>query len=72
MKQMRDTGQLTFSAKNYGELGYMIDGINGVANSTAIKKYWIYYINGNKAKIGVSAYSIQEGDVIEWKYEDEE
>lgn len=64
--------KLTFHSINYGSLGYMVDEINGIKNSTVIKKYWIYYINGKKARIGLSNYFIHEGDVIMWKYEDEE
>lgn len=63
---------ITLHATPYGDLGYMIDELNGLKNSSGEKKYWIYYINGKKATIGISSYVIHEGDIIEWKYEDSE
>lgn len=72
MTEAQQQGHLTLHATSYGDLGYMIDEINGIKNSAKNHKFWIYYINNKKATIGVSNYFIHEGDVIEWKYEDEE
>ncbi|HYE60165.1 MAG TPA: DUF4430 domain-containing protein, partial [Candidatus Kapabacteria bacterium] len=64
---------ITFETKSFGaELGYRVEEINGIASSIKNRKYWIYYINGKKATIGISSYLIHPGDIITWKYEDEE
>ena len=59
-----------FETKNYGAgMGHFVTGINGIKNDLQAGKYWIYYVNGESAKIGISNYIIKKGDVIEWKYE---
>ena len=68
METMRANGQLSFHDREFGgSLGKFIDEINGVKNTP--KYFWIYYINNEKAKVGVSNYILQPDDVITWKYE---
>lgn len=63
---------IMFSARNYGgDLGQLVEEINGIKNSVREKKYWIYYINGKKAQIGISNYHPKAHDIISWNYEDE-
>lgn len=57
----------SFHAKEYTGLGYFVDEINGIKGTSG--KYWIYYINNRQASIGISAYVVKNGDVIEWKQE---
>lgn len=72
MKQLADTGQIQITFKDYGRtLGYLVEEINEIKNSLKNRKYWIYYINDKKAQIGISNYTLQSGDTITWKYEDE-
>ncbi len=60
-----------FSGQDYGaSMGYFVTEINGIKNDPQAGKYWIYYINGESAKIGISNHIINKGYVIEWKYED--
>ena len=59
----------SFQTKEYAGMGHFVEEINGLKNNPQENKYWIYYINGESAKIGISNYFINEGDVIEWKYE---
>jgi hypothetical protein len=66
MDQLRSEGKITFKEKNYTGMGKFIEEINGIKNR---EKYWIYYVNGEKANIGVSNYQINSGDVVSWKYE---
>jgi hypothetical protein len=66
MTQLQNEGKITFQAKNYTGMGEFIEAINGVKNGN---KNWIYYVNGQKAEIGVSNYKINPGDVVSWKYE---
>ena len=58
----------TFSGKEYPSLGFFIEEINGKKNDPTNDTYWLYYINGQLANIGISNYQIKQGDIIEWKY----
>ena len=50
-------------------MGKFIESINDLKNG---EKNWIYYVNGEKANIGVSNYKIKSGDVVSWKYESQD
>jgi hypothetical protein len=70
MKKARHETNFDFTGRDYGgNLGYFVDSISGQEHSAKDEKYWIYYINGQKAKVGISNYIIQPNDIIEWKYE---
>jgi len=58
-----------FTTKEYIGMGMFIEEINGIKNDATKNQYWIYYINGQSAKTGISNYIIHKGDAIEWKYE---
>jgi hypothetical protein len=58
-----------FATKEYPGMGMFVESINDIKNEPQNNKYWIYYINNQPAKIGISNYLIQKGDKIEWKYE---
>ena len=58
-----------FKAKEYPGMGMFVEEINGIQNNPKNNQHWIYYINGQSAKVGVSQYFIQKGDKIDWKYE---
>lgn len=61
--------KLAVEFKTFAGMGAMVQAIDGVANDTRINKFWIYYINGQSAQVGVSYYIIKPNDLIEWKYE---
>lgn len=69
MQKIKDKGEITFEEKNYTGMGKFIDEINGIRGNG--EKYWIYYVNDTKAKIGISNYKINPGDVVSWRYEKE-
>lgn len=70
MSAAKAKGYMTFESKNFGgDLGYFIESINGVASGETKNYYWIYYINGAKANVGISNYTIQQNDIITWNYE---
>lgn len=71
MSKLQTEKKLTFAGREFAGLGYLIEEINGVRNNGLAKKYWIYYINGEKAKIGVSAYILKPDDKIGWQFEDD-
>ncbi len=72
MKNLNDNGKVSIKFKNYSGLGHFVDGLDGVNSDTFRAKYWIYYINGAKAQIGISQYALKQNDIITWKYEQAE
>ena len=66
MFKLKKEGKIDFKDKTYSGMGKLIEEINGISNGD---KYWIYYVNGQKANIGISNYKIKAGDVVSWKYE---
>ena len=65
--QARNQGQIVFDGKNYLGLGFFITDI-GTLHSGA-GTHLLYYINGKEAIVGVSLYTLKDGDIIEWKLE---
>ena len=65
--QAKNAGKIEFSGKNYLGLGFMVTDI-GTLHAGGGKNL-LYYINGKQASIGVSSYSLKDGDIIEWKLE---
>ncbi len=48
-----------------GSTGATIDGIDDTSNY-----YWFWYINDGYASVGASQYVLQDGDVMDWKFEE--
>lgn len=57
----------SFITSNHPSLGSFVEEINNMRGS--IGKYFIYYINGKSADVGISKYVLKEGDIINWKLE---
>ncbi len=72
MAKARETSDFQFKGQEFPGLGFFIQAINGLEQSPRLGKYWIYYINGKKAEVGISAYTVNNHDIISWRYEDEE
>jgi len=72
MVKAQETSDFQFRGQEFPGLGFFIQEINGLEQSPRLGKYWIYYINGKKAEVGISAYTVNIHDIIAWKYEDEE
>lgn len=72
MVKASKTSSLSFEGTQFAELGFFLEEINGLRQSSKLGKYWIYYINGQKAEVGISMYKLQAYDVISFKYENEE
>jgi hypothetical protein len=68
MNLLKSRNKINFSGKNYSELGFFVEEINGIKNDLAGKN-WFYYINGRPAQVGISNYIIKPNDIVEWKYE---
>lgn len=70
MSKLRTDHGLVFTEKDFGgSLGIFITSINGIENGGSENKYWIFYVNDEKSKLGISNYILKPHDVIEWKYE---
>ena len=67
MDKLQREGKIHFKEKNYTGMGKFIEEINAVGSSGG--KYWIYYVNGIQATVGVSNYKLKSGDVVSLKYE---
>lgn len=51
--------------KDYGgDLGIFISAINGVKPTG--NKFWLFKVNGESSKVGVSSYKVQSGDRLEF------
>lgn len=69
MQKLEDDNPKEFNFKytNYSSLGSFINEINGIKGTPG--KYWIYYVNNEKASVGASKYILKQGDIISWKQE---
>jgi len=70
MQVLSKESDFSFKGQNYPSIGFFVNEINGIKNDLKNNKYWIYYINNQSAKVGVSNYLIKTGDIITWKYEE--
>ena len=59
--------QLQLSTKTYPGLGVLVDGMYGMKNGDN-KKYWQYKVNGVMPQIGADAYTLKDGDAVEWSF----
>lgn len=69
MKLLQESRGFSFGGKQFPGLGFFVEEINGLVQNPRESMYWVYYINGETAQVGVSQYTIQPNDVIEWRYE---
>lgn len=59
--------QLAYTESNTGAF---IEEIKGIKNDPQKNIFWMYYVNGKSADVGASAYHLQPGDLVEWRYEE--
>lgn len=64
-KELQSKGEISFEGKNYPGLGFFVTRIGDLKSGDG--KNLMYDINGKEASVGVSAYVLKEGDIIEWK-----
>ncbi len=69
IRQLVNDQKITAVMKEFKGMGYFMEEINGVKSDIQNNKYWIYYINGQSAKMGMSSYVLKNNDLITWKYE---
>lgn len=46
--------------------GTFVESIEGVANSTARREYWLYFVNGEPAHVGATETPLKGGDRVLW------
>ncbi|MDD4901172.1 MAG: DUF4430 domain-containing protein [Patescibacteria group bacterium] len=68
MAALQQEKKINFQGQNYPGLGFFVTEINGIKNNP-LGENWIYYVNGQPAKVGVSYYKLKNNDIVEWKYE---
>ena len=65
--QGKNENKISFSGKNYPGLGFFVTDIGTLHAGSG--KHLLYYINGKEATVGVSSYTLKDGNIIEWKLE---
>lgn len=69
METLQRTRSLAIESKDFGsELGVLVTGIDGVLNDAAADRFWHYWVNLRFAQVGASAYRVNPGDQVMWKY----
>jgi len=58
---------LSVFAQDYGDLGVLIQSINGYENG-AEKKYWQFWVNNEYAQVAADKYFVNDGDAVMWKF----
>ena len=48
----------------------MMTELEGVKQDPAKKQYWMYYVNGKMAEVGIGDYKVNENDKIEFKFQE--
>lgn len=69
MNVLSAQSKLQFKTKLYAGLGQFVEEINGRKNNAQTGEYWIFYVNGQAAAVGISNYFLKPNDIITWKYE---
>lgn len=69
MLALKNRGAFDFQGKASAGLGFFVEEINGVKNNPLKNKFWLYYVNGKTASVGISNYVLTAKDVISWRYE---
>lgn len=67
MQERHSSGSLTYTSRAYPTLGSFLESIDGLKNQDGF--YWMLYINGSSASVGMSHAQVVPGDRIEWRYE---
>lgn len=69
MEMLKGEEKISFSGKDYPNMGFFVEEINGVKNDSEKNLYWMYYVNDQPATEGISTRILKNGDKITWKLE---
>lgn len=50
------------------DFGVFVKSINQIDNDNTQQKYWLYFVDGEMAMIGIDQYICKNNETIEWKY----
>ena len=68
----KDENLQSYLEKNHKavfEKGMMTE-LEGIKQDPAKKQYWMYYVNGKMAQVGIGDYKVNENDKIEFKFQE--
>lgn len=68
----KDENLQSYLEKNHKavfEKGMMTE-LEGIKQDPAKKQYWMYYVNGKMAEVGIGDYKVNENDKIEFKFQE--
>lgn len=69
--EVKKDGLQTYLEENHQakfENGMMTE-LKGISQDTDANQYWMYYVNGEMAEVGIGDYEVKDGDKIEFKFE---
>lgn len=66
-KTLTEREKLEFKAKDYGDMGSLVEQI-GLKKNGSEGKYWQYWVNNVSSQVAADKLSVKAGDVIEWKF----
>lgn len=69
MNRLVKNNSFSFKTKEFKGAGSFVEEINNIKNDANKKMYWMFYVNGKTAEVGIDQQIVKENDVIEWKYE---
>lgn len=69
LKRLAQENNLTLVTKDYAGLGTLVEKIGDQANGTD-NKYWYYRVNDLQPQVGAAQYQLQNGERIEWRFEE--
>jgi len=67
LTEQANQNNLELSAKDYGDLGALVNKIGDKENGQE-NKYWQYWVNGEQVMVGADAYQLTGGERVEWKF----
>ncbi len=63
--------EIEFFYESYSGLGELVTQIGDKKNGEG-GKYWQFWVNGDYSQVGASSYIPKVGDIIKWKFTDEQ
>jgi len=68
LEKVTTENNFELQSRDYGEMGAFVEAIGGIENDASSDRFWQYWVNNEYAQVGVSAYKLVDGDVVEWKF----
>jgi len=67
MKKLTELDRITMQHEE-SSAGVFLKSLNGTENNSEEGRYWMFYVNGEMSNVGADKYSVEEGDLVEWKF----